>query len=86
MASTGFNLFLRFIMEQNSITVEQYIEHEVKLRVLDSHKNEIYKKFDTIDQRFDKLESKFEMGFIMLVGLIITSIVLPVVLHSLKLV
>lgn len=67
-------------------TTEQYIEHEVKIRVLESHNQEIYKKFDKIDQRLDRLESKFEMGFIMLVGLIITSIVLSVVLHSLKLV
>jgi len=65
---------------------EQYIEHEVKLRVLESKNSDIYQKFDNIDRRLDKLESKFEMGFIMLVGLIITSIVLPVVLHSLKLV
>lgn len=73
-------------METNSIAIEQYIEHEVTLRVLESHSDEIYKKFDGIDHRLDRLESKFEMGFIMLVGLIITSIVLPVVLHSLKLV
>ncbi len=73
-------------MNNNSLTVEQYIEHEVKIRVLQSKHDEIYKEFDKIDNRLSRLESKFEMGFIMLVGLIITSIILPVVLHSLKLV
>ncbi len=73
-------------MKDNNITTEQYIEHEVKLRVLESKHDEIYKEFDKIDNRLSRLESKFEMGFIMLVGLIITSIILPVVLHSLKLV
>ncbi len=73
-------------MNTKPLTVEQYIEHEVKLRVLASKNEEVYKKFDTIDQRFDKFEQKFETRFLMLVGLIITSIILPVVLHSLKLV
>lgn len=73
-------------MTNTNPTIEQYIEHEVKIRVLESKHDEIHKEFDKIDHRLDRLESKFEMGFIMLVGLIITSIVLPVVLHSLKLV
>ena len=73
-------------MEINNSLTEEYIEHEVKIRLLEAHTTEIYKKFDKIDQRFDRLESKFETGFVMLVGLIITSIILPVVLHSLKLV
>lgn len=72
------------------LTNEQYIEHEVKLRVLKELNDERFlavdAKFDNIDKRFDRLESKFETAFIMLVGLIITSIILPVVLHSLKLV
>jgi hypothetical protein len=84
-------------MENNNITVEQYIEHEVKLRVIKEVNDERFLKVDErflkvdeefkkIDQRFDKLESKFESGFLMLIGLVITSIILPVVLHSLKLV
>ena len=70
----------------NDISIEQYIEHEVKLRVLASKNDDMHKTFEAIDRRFDRLESKFESSFIMLVGLIITSIILPVVLHSLKLV
>ncbi len=77
-------------METNNLTYEQYVEHEVKIRVIqemsDAHFTRIDETFRKIDQRFDKLESKFENGFIMLVGLIITSIVLPVVLHALKLI
>ena len=70
--------------------MEQYIEHEVKLRVMkevnDEHFLKIDAEFAKLDSRFDKLESKFESGFIMLVGLVIASIILPVVLHALKLV
>lgn len=73
-------------MNELSPDIEKYIEHEVKLRVLNSKNEDIYKKFDSIDKRFDKFESRFEARFLMIVGLLITSIVLPVVLHSLKLV
>ncbi len=73
-------------MEIDNNAIEQYIEHEVKLRVLENKNTDIYSKFDKIEQRFDRLESRFESGFTMLVGLIITSIILPVVLHSLKLI
>lgn len=76
-------------MSQNTPAAEQYeqfIEHEVRIRL---HTKQFIlqdEKFDKIEKRFDRLESKFESGFLMLVGLIITSIILPVVLHSLKLV
>jgi hypothetical protein len=76
-------------MNNNDLT-EQYIEHEVSLRVMKEVNDERYlkidKEFSKIDQRFDRLESKFENGFLLIVGLIITSIILPVVLHSLNLV
>jgi hypothetical protein len=70
-------------METNSITVEQYIEHEVKLRVIKEVNDE---RFLKIDEHLKKVEEKIESRFLLLIGLIITSIVLPVVLHSLKLV
>lgn len=41
---------------------EQYIEHEVRLRLDESrlaeHKTEVYKKFDKIGDRIDSMESK----------------------------
>ena len=70
-------------MEHNFPTVEQYIEHEVKIRVMNKVNDD---RFINIDERFNKLEEKLESRFLMLVSLIITSIILPVVLHSLKLV
>ena len=73
-------------METSNLTTEQYIEHEVKIRLLESHKDEMYKKFEKMDQRFEKFEAKFESRFTMLGGLIIASIVLPVFLHWLRLV
>jgi predicted mannosyl-3-phosphoglycerate phosphatase (HAD superfamily) len=65
---------------------EQYIEHEVRLRVIESHNTEIYEKFNKIDQKIDSLEEKFETRFLMLVGLVLTSIILPVFLHALRLI
>ncbi len=70
-------------MKTDTITTEQYIEHEVKLRVMKEVNDE---RFMKIEERLVKLEEKIDSRFLLLVGLIITSIVLPVVLHSLKLV
>ena len=49
---------------------EHYIEHEVRLRL---H----HELFLQIDKRFDKLESKFNWTM----GLIVTSIIIPIILH-----
>jgi predicted mannosyl-3-phosphoglycerate phosphatase (HAD superfamily) len=65
---------------------EQYIEHEVRLRVIETHNTEIYQKFNKIDEKIDSLEEKFETRFLMLVGLVLTSIILPVFLHALRLI
>jgi hypothetical protein len=73
-------------MQTNNITTEQYIEHEVQIRLLNAKHEDFRKEFESIGRKFDKLDSKIESGFLLLVGLIITSIILPVVLHSLKLV
>lgn len=70
-------------MNTDKVTVEQYIEHEVKLRVMKEVNDE---RFLKMDELIKKVEEKIESRFLLLVGLIITSIVLPVVLHSLKLV
>ena len=68
-------------MEINSISIDQYVEHEVKLRVMKEVNDE---RFSNIDKRFDRLESKFDMGFIVLVSLILSSIIFPIVFHALK--
>lgn len=77
-------------MTNTDSLTEKYIEHEVKIRVMKEMTDERFTKIDEqfkkIDQRFDSFEEKFESRFLMLVGLIIISIFLPVVLHSLKLI
>jgi chromosome segregation ATPase len=69
----------------DSSVTEQYIEHEVQLRVLNSRNDDINRNFQTLQNQIDKLDSKIDSRFILLIGLIITSIVMPVVLHSLHL-
>lgn len=66
-----------------TLTTEQYIEHEVKLRVMRELNDE---RFISLTEKIKNVEEKIESRFLLLIGLIITSIVLPVVLHSLKLV
>lgn len=79
--------------ELGKMQYDQYIEHEVQIRVLESKHSDIYKKFDdidkkfdTIDRKFDAMDAKIDSRFMLMIGLILTSIILPVVLHSLKLV
>lgn len=64
------------------IDQEQYIEHEVKLRVLKETSDD---KFSSIDRRFDHLESKIDTNFHIILGIFIASVLLPIVLHALKL-
>jgi hypothetical protein len=70
-------------MDANFTSTEQYIEHEVKLRVMKEVNDE---RFLKLDEQIKKIEEKIDSRFLLLIGLIITSIVFPVVLHSLKLV
>jgi hypothetical protein len=56
------------------MTNEEYIEHEVRLRVHDE-------KFILLEKRMDKMDNKLNW----LIGLISGSIVIPVVLHAFKL-
>jgi hypothetical protein len=72
-----------FIMSNVHIPSEQYIEHEVKLRVMKEINDE---RFLGLSEQIKRVEEKIESRFLLLIGLIITSIILPVVLHSLKLV
>lgn len=54
---------------------EQYIEHEVKIRLLEAHKDDIYK-------RLEKADARIESRFLVIIGLLIGSFFAPAVLHS----
>ncbi|CEG60946.1 hypothetical protein [Legionella micdadei] len=56
---------------------ENYIDYEVKLRVHDALFKHIDYKFDKLEQKVNKIDHKFNLA----IGLIITSIIIPVVLH-----
>lgn len=58
------------------MTNEQYIEHEVKLRVHDALFNHIDYKFNNLEKRLDKIEGKFNW----IIGLIISGIAMPLLL------
>ena len=55
-------------------TEEHYIEHEVQLRVHDE-------KFKSIDKRFDHLDNKLNI----IIGIVLSSVIIPVGLHWLRL-
>ena len=69
---------------------EHYIEHEVQLRLHNEqfklHDNKYEYIFNKIDKRFDKLESDFKADFRWLRGLIISSVVIPIILHKFNLI
>lgn len=54
---------------------ENYIAHEVQLRVNDE-------KFKTIEKRFDHLDNKLNL----IIGIVLSGIIIPVGLHLLKLI
>lgn len=54
---------------------ENYIAHEVQLRVHDE-------KFKAIEKRFDHLDNKLNL----IIGIILGSVIIPVCLHLLKLI
>lgn len=66
-------------MSAELFTTEKYIDHETRIRIQEQNAIELKNAIQNLD---NKLESRF----MLLVGLIITSIILPVVLHALKLV
>jgi len=66
-------------MSAELFTNEKYIDHEVRIRIQEQNAIELKNAIQNLD---NKLDSRF----MLLVGLIITSIILPVVLHALKLV
>jgi len=66
-------------MSAELFTNEKYMDHEVRIRIQEQNAIELKNAIQNLD---NKLDSRF----MLLVGLIITSIILPVVLHALKLV
>ena len=61
------------------MTSEQYIEHEVRLRVMKEVNND---KFIGIEKEFSRLNSKLNNIWLTM----ITGIILPVVLHYFKMI
>jgi len=57
---------------KGAFSPEQYIQHEVQLRVHNA-------KFLYLEKRMDRIDNKLNW----MIGLIVSSIVVPVVLHSL---
>jgi hypothetical protein len=56
---------------------EQYIEHEVRLRVHDALFQHIDYKFDKLEKKVDGINSKFNW----VIASIVLSILVPVALH-----
>jgi hypothetical protein len=57
------------------MTAEQYIEHEVKIRMQDL-------KFGVLEESMKRMDAKINW----LIGIVLTGIIIPVVLHSFELV
>ncbi len=62
---------------------EQYIEHEVRIRVLKEMADE---RITNIDTRFDKLEAKIDSNFNNLLIMFIASVLIPVGFHAMHLI
>lgn len=56
-------------------TEENFIQHEVQLRIHDE-------KFKAIEKRFDHLDNKLNL----IIGIVLSSVIIPVGLHWMKLI
>jgi len=65
---------------------EQYIEHEVQIRLHDEKFQIIERDFDDMKSSIRHLDSKFDSQFKWIIGMFVSSIILPVVLHFIKVV
>lgn len=63
---------------------EQYIEQEVKIRLHDEKFQIIERDFDDMKTSMRHLDSKFDSQFKWIIGMFVSSIILPVVLHFIK--
>lgn len=65
---------------------EKYIDHEVQLRFheqkfqMNEKRND--EKFNSIDKRFDHLDNKLNL----IIGIVLSSVIIPVCLHWMKLI
>ncbi len=64
------------------ITSEQYVEHEVQLRVHNALFKHIDYKFDKLEDKVDGVNTKFNW----VIALIISAIIIPIILHKFNLV
>ena len=62
---------------------ETHINHEVRLQVMEKTAITIDSRFDKIDAHFDRLEGKMDAQFYTLVGVLLTSLILPILLKRL---
>jgi hypothetical protein len=67
-------------------TEESYIEHEVQIRVHDEKFQIIERDFDDVKTSMRHLDSKFDTQFKWIVGMFVSSVILPVVFHFIKVV
>lgn len=69
---------------------EFYIDHETRIRIQEQNALEIKKALihleNKIESRFSHMENKIHTNFIFVIGLIITSMIVPIILHALKLI
>lgn len=63
-----------------------YIEHEVALRVHDEKFQIIEKNLDDVKSSMRHLDGKFDSQFKWIIGMFASSIIIPVVLHFVKIV
>jgi tetrahydromethanopterin S-methyltransferase subunit G len=61
------------------MTSEQYIEHEVQLRLHNALFSHIDYKFTNLEKRLDRLESKFNW----VIGLMLSGFIIPIILKYL---
>ena len=61
-----------------------YIEHEVTLRVHDEKFQIIEKILDDVKSSMRHLDGKFDSQFKWIIGMFVSSIIIPVVLHFVK--
>jgi hypothetical protein len=61
---------------------ENHIEHEVKLRIHDALFNHIDYKFEKIEKKVDTINSKFNW----IIGLVVSGIIIPIILHKYNLI
>ena len=68
--------------KENELTMDQYIEHEVKIRLHDALFKHIDYKFDKLESKVDKIDNKFNWA----IGLVISGIIIPIILHKYNLI